>query len=180
MNSTKSISIHTSVPKRPDWAYRILLALAGVVAGWLLIMPVCPPIIRSTMDRFHLRSNSFAWWAVQTPIPAMYNFKNTSEVRDLPPGEQLGGLIDPILLSPLDEVEAPLGILSKRVLNHYPAREFTFANGRVRHLQGDATRWLVIESFYQGESMRSAYQLERDDSGGWRMARIEDTSEVQP
>lgn len=159
---------------KPDWGYRILLAIAAIVAGWLLLMPICPPVIRSTMQRFHLRTPSFAWWAIQTPIPAMYNFKNTTEVRDLPPEGELAGLIDPLWLSPLDEDAAKPGILTTRTINHYPAREFTFANGRVRYLQDESPRWLVIESHYRGQSMHSTYELTRDDAGKWQMELAEE------
>ncbi|WP_236695939.1 hypothetical protein [Rhodopirellula islandica] len=167
----------STLRSKPDWGYRILITVAAVVAAWLLLMPVCPPIIHSTMQRFHLRTPSFAWWAIQTPIPAMYNFKNTTEIRDLPPEGELAGLVDPLWLSPLDENATGLGVLATRTINHYPAREFTFANGRVRYLQDGEPRWLVMESHYRGESLQSTYELSCDDAGMWRMMLAEDSAQ---
>ncbi|MEP3931004.1 hypothetical protein [Rhodopirellula bahusiensis] len=173
MNAPATSSLNRA---KPDWGYRILLTVAAIVAAWLLLMPICPPIVQSTMQRFHLRTPSFAWWAIQTPIPAMYNFKNTTEVRDLPPEGELAGLVDPLWLSPLEEDTSGLGGLATRTINHYPVREFTFANGRVRYLQEDDPRWLVVESHYRGESMQSTYELTRDDAGVWQMVLAEETS----
>jgi hypothetical protein len=167
----------STLPSKPDWGYRILLTVAAIVAAWLLLMPVCPPIIQSTMQRFHLRTPSFAWWAIQTPIPAMYNFKNTTEIRDLPPPGELEGLVDPLWLSPLDDNTTELGVLATRTINHYPTREFTFANGRVRYLQDESPRWLVIESHYRGESLQSTYALSRDDASVWHMELTEEPAE---
>ncbi|MCC9656125.1 hypothetical protein [Rhodopirellula halodulae] len=171
MQSSEESSRSTS---KPDWGYRLLMSVAVLVAGWLLLMPWCPPIIHSTMNRFHLRTPSFVQWAVQTPIPAMYNFKNTTEVRDLPPQDELSGLVDPFWLTPLEETSDELGVVASRTINHYPTREFTFANGRVRYLQEDADRWLVIESHYRGEFLQSTYQLSRDEAGVWQMVLREE------
>ena len=36
---------------------------------------------------------------------------------------------------------------------------FTFANGRVRHLGGQSSRWFVLRSTYRGQSVESVYCL---------------------
>ena len=69
-----------------DYGFFAILSLIAVITIWLLLMPVVPGIASATMHRFHLRSGSFARFAAQFPIPAMYNFANRSEVKDVPPG----------------------------------------------------------------------------------------------
>jgi len=163
--------------------YLILVALA-LVSGWLLLMPWVPSIAESTMERFHLRSSSFAWWAVQQPIPAMYNFANRTEIRDLPPADHLVGLVDPFLLDPLateatnaspaDPSRRELGIVGGRMINHFPTREFTFANGRYRYLRGEDPRWFVLESRYRGSELSSTYELRPLPEGGWQVTLVAD------
>lgn len=166
----------------PDRAFGVILLAAGLISVWLLLMPWVPAIAESTMKRFHLRSSSFFWWAVQQPIPAMYNFANETEIRDLPPNEHLAGLVDPLLLDPLgsgladdpvgDRHEPGFGVIGGRMINHFPTREFTFANGRHRYLQGADARWFVLESRYRGTELRSTYELQRAASGGWQVTLL--------
>jgi hypothetical protein len=136
------------------------------VAVWLLAMPWLPVIARCTMQRFHLQTESFAAWAIQQPIPPMYSFANTTEVRSLPPVSQETG-------SP---IEAGPAVLAGRMINHFPTREFTFANARVRYLQADASRWFVLRSKYRGQSIQSVYRLDRSDDGGWQVMLEPDES----
>lgn len=138
-------------PAPVDLGFKAIVALAIVVAIWLLLMPWVPAIASSTMHRFHLRSGSFTWWAIQQPIPSMYNFANRYEVRELPPG-----LLDPILETS-----------DKRYINHFPARTLTFANTRFRYLHEGQDRWMTIDSSYRGQTLESRYLAQHRESGGF-------------
>lgn len=133
----------------PDWFYRILVSALAAVAIWLLAMPWVPTIAGCTMRRFHLQSDSFAVWAIQQPIPPMYSFANTAQVRtSAPTGDQDG-------------------VLENRMINHFPTRMFTFANGRARYLLDDSDKWFVFQSSYRGQQVNSVYRLESHPDGGW-------------
>lgn len=172
--------------KPTDWGFRSLLFALGCVGLWLLMTPWIPGVSQSLMNRFHLRSGSFVVWAIQQPIPSMYSFRNTTEIRDLPLDIAESGLIDPFLLDPLfglPTIETgpaeSLGILNGRTINHFPTREITFANSRYRYLSesrnpAQATRWFVLESTYRGRQLRSVYELTAADDGIWQMKRIDE------
>ena len=133
---------HSPAPAR-DRGFIAIVTLVAANAVWLLMMPWVPGIARCTLDRFHLRTGSFAAWAIQCPIPSMYNFANRYEAREFPPG-----LVDPII----DTVEP-------RYVNHFPARVFTFADGRWRLQKDGRDRWVTIESSYRGQTIQSRFHL---------------------
>jgi len=157
-----------------DWGFRGLLLVIVLCAAWLLATPWVPFVSHCWMNRYHLRTGSFVGWAIQQPIPSMYSGRNTTEVRNLPPGASLVGLIDPFLLDPLFGDPAlslsggdSVGILARRTINHFPTREITFANSRARFLSDPQTKWFVLETSYRGLRLRSVYELQRTDSGEW-------------
>ena len=130
-----------------DYGFIAILSLIAGITIWLLLMPVIPAIVSATMHRFHLRSGSFARFAAQFPIPAMYNFANRSDVKDVPPG-----FVDPFFgsLEPED---------SFRYLNHFPARDATFSVGRYQNLRDGRDHWFTLESHYRGQELRTQFQL---------------------
>ena len=67
-----------------DVGFLVICLLVCLHVIWLLLMPWVPGIAKATMNRFHLSSSSFAVWAIQFPIPTMYNFANQYEVREFP------------------------------------------------------------------------------------------------
>lgn len=172
--------------KPADWGLRSLLFVSGCLGFWLLMTPLIPAVSQSLMDRFHLRTTSFAVWAIQQPIPSMYSFRNTTEIRDLPLDIGESGLIDPLLLDPLfglPTVETnpskPIGIIGGRTINHFPTREITFANSRYEYLSkpqnpAQSTRWFILESTYCGRKLRSVYELTVADDGIWEMKRVDE------
>jgi hypothetical protein len=180
-NNSRDIST-----RRPDWLFRVLVTALFAVAGWLLAMPFVPGIAHCTMRRFHLQTNSFATWALQQPIPPMYSFANTTEVRDRPPEVATPSLLEsPVLDSQVGEENSrqfsgkhsSAGRIAGRMINHFPTREFTFANARVRYLNGDRTsKWYVLKSTYLGQSVQSVYRLDPFEDGGWTVKLIEHES----
>lgn len=120
----------------------IVLAVCAV-AIWLLLMPFFPAIARVSLRRFHLCTESFPLWAIQAPVPAMYNFGNQYEIRDLPED----------LITPVLDSRRP------RFINHYPPRIVTFANGRYALLHPGQDRWLTYWSSYRGQTLETKVHL---------------------
>jgi hypothetical protein len=142
---------------RHDTGFIAIVALVAVIAIWLLLTPVVPSIASASLNRFHLRSRSFAVWAIQFPIPTMYNFANRFEVRKVPVGP-----IDPILEEN-----------GKRYLNHFPARVLTFFNTRYRHLNEGTDRWVTIESSYRGQTVTTRFHAKpKADAQGFDLIRL--------
>jgi hypothetical protein len=167
---------------KPDWFYRSLVAGLLVVAVWLLAMPWVPAIARSTMQRFHLRTDSFTAWAIQQPIPPMYSFANTTEVRNQPPASLAyrSPAARGVIVTEATDVEpaspsdlAPAAVVAGRMINHFPTREFTFANARVRYLRDGRSKWFVLRSRYRGQTVESIYRLEPSEGPGWTATLIE-------
>lgn len=142
-----------------DPIYGLILFATIAVAIWLLLMPFYPAIARVTMKRFHLTTESFALWAAQAPIPAMYNFGNRYEIRDLPEG----------LITPVLDTTRP------RYINHYPTRVLTFANGRYTLLHPGQDRWVTMWSSYRGQTLHT--EIHAKPIGEGRFQWVRDSSE---
>ena len=153
-----------SNPKRPDIGFYAIVALVGVIAGWLLLMPWIPGIASATIHRFHLRTSSFTWWAIQAPIPSMYNLANQYEVGELQPELPDDPLFQPMFEFPISEQPATDHKTEKRYINHYPVRVITFANRRYRYFNDGNDRWVTVTSRYRGQHLESKYQVRRRDS----------------
>ncbi|TWT91355.1 hypothetical protein [Neorhodopirellula pilleata] len=178
--------------RRPDWGYRAFLIGSIASAVWMLLTPVVPFVSDCLMRRFHLRTASYSAWALQQAIPPMYSFRNTVEVRNVPLDVMDSGWLDPFLLDPLADPISPLGVtgsntttsnrfgvIASRTINHFPAREITFANTRYRYFsepenRSQADRWFVLESTYGSRSLRSTYELHLHNGRSWRMKLIDE------
>lgn len=147
---------HSSPAKRDPLFVGVLLLVCGV-AIWLLLMPFFPAIAAVTLRRFHLQGDSFAAWAVQAPIPTMYNFSNRYEVRDLPEG-----FIVPVL-----DTTKP------RYINHFPVRVFTFADGRWTLLHSGQDRWITCWSSYRGQTLQTKWHAKPISEGRFELVREE-------
>ncbi|QEF96660.1 hypothetical protein Mal15_06880 [Stieleria maiorica] len=144
---------------RRDPLFVLILLGVGVVSVWLLLMPFSPAIARATMKRFHLSTDSFAWWAVQAPVPAMYNFGNRYEIRDLPEG----------LITPVIDASRP------RYINHFPTRVLTFANGRYSLLHPGQDRWVTLWSSYRGQTLITKIHAKPIGEGRFKWIRESST-----
>ena len=152
----------------PDYGFFAIVFFVIVVAAWLLLTPFVPAIASSTLHRFHLQSESFSWWAIQQPIPAMYNFANRYEVREFPPG-----LVDPILVDPI------LDSSEKRYINHFPTRVLTFANTRYQYLNKGEHRWVTVDSTYRGQTLETRFHAQPLESGGFELLRLPPQGEAR-
>lgn len=153
--------------KRPDRFFQAILGLVLVVVAWLLATPLIPAVARTTMKRFHLQTEHFVVWAVQFPVPSMYNFSNRVRIRNTPP-------IQDSLLGMDDEFALIIGTASEwRMINHFPTRSFTFADGRYFHLRDGQPRWFDLESSYRGQTLSSEFYLEPVSSGDFQAGSSE-------
>ncbi|KAA5544488.1 hypothetical protein FYK55_09160 [Roseiconus nitratireducens] len=135
-----------------DPLFPVLLLAIGAVTAWLLLTPWVPAVAQATMKRFHLRSRSFAAWALQAPIPAMYNFANQYEVRELP---------EDLIVSFLEPES------NRRYINHFPLRVLTFADGRYRHLRPGKDRWVTVWTRYRGQQIKTVIHAKPVGGGGF-------------
>jgi hypothetical protein len=139
-----------------DIGYVGIIGLLCLIALWLLLMPWSKELSLTSMRRFHLRTTYFLTWAMQFPIPAMYNFANQAEVDSYPPG-----LVDPML----DDTE-------KRYLNHFPIRCITFADGRHKYFRDGNDRWITVETRYRGRELESRFHAKAKPGGGFDLIRL--------
>ncbi len=143
-------------PIKMDCGYILILMLMLGVVCWLLTMPLVPNVQQISLNRFHLQTQSFAGWAVQQPIPSMYNFYNRYEIGP-----------------------APKGFARKHwdrgTVNHFPVRMFTFGDNRAIFLRTPEIRWLDVWSSYRGEQLHTTWFALPADDGGFDLS-----SEVVP
>ena len=148
----------TETSHRPDIGFRLILALVAAVVVWLVLTPFVPAVASASMHRFHLRSQSFLTWAVQFPIPTMYNFSNRYQISEVPPD-----LVDPIIIES-----------DKRYINHFPVRIFTFFNTRYRYLDAGTDRWLTVDTTYRGQRIESNFHARAKQEGaGFDLLRLD-------
>ncbi|TWU65201.1 MULTISPECIES: hypothetical protein [Crateriforma] len=144
----------------PRFVFRddpLLAAIVGLIVAitlWLALFPFVPAVTRATMDRFHLRTESFALWAIQQPIPAMYSFRNRYAVIRHQDGKRQ--------------------ISEQATINHFPLRSVTFANGRYRNLKDRQDCQIELESSYRGHRLRTVYQVDTDADITMRLRRVDD------
>jgi hypothetical protein len=142
--------------KRFDLGFTLILLLVAVVSCWLLALPFSPFLQRTSLDRFHFQTRSFVLWAIQQPIPAMYNFYNRYEA---------------------DQVDRGHSVIpaSKGTLNHFPLRIITFGDNRQFILWPESPRTIDIHSSYRGQSLHTRWKATPTTDGGFMVV-----SEVVP
>lgn len=152
---------------RRDYGFLAIIAIVVVNVVWLLLMPWVPAVASATLHRFHLGSGSFAIWAMQFPIPSMYNFANRYQVSTVPPG-----MVDPLIEMPLDG-SSPSVAPEFRYINHFPSRVLTFADLRYRYLNDGKDRWVTIESTYRGHRLETRIHAKPSPEGGFELVRLD-------
>ena len=162
MSDNARMSQNTDQPSRPrDMSYRVVCSLIIAVVIWLLLTPFVPSVAMSTMKRFHLGSDSFSLWALQQPVPSMYNFANQFHASQTPPGFP----IEAIALGATEEENA------WRYVNHYPARKLTFADGRYNLLRFGKNQWCSLKTTYRGQSLETLIHAKPVDRGAYEVIR---------
>jgi len=158
-----------NAPIQQDLGFYALVGLVGLVAVWLLAMPLVPTVAEATMRRFHLTTESFSLWSLQQLIPSMYNFDNRFEVQRQPPDSG-----DPIFhsLSPWERIAARERVKSGQV-NHFPASRITSALAHTTYSGDLGDRWFTLITSYRGIEEKSYYHLQPREDGGFEMIRLE-------
>jgi hypothetical protein len=146
----------TVPPPARDVGFLAMQGLLLATAVWLLCTPISPAVASVTLRRFHLGSRSFGSWAIQFPIPAMYNFANRYEVRE----------------TAAKRDDANAGLLVRRYANHFPTRLITFADSRHLYLSSHRDRWFTIRSCYQGQCLTSRFHARPKRGGGFQILRL--------
>jgi hypothetical protein len=136
---------------RADRGYRGILVAVAVVAFWLLAMPFSRFIQKTTLDRFHLQTRSFLVWAIQAPVPAMYNFHNRYRVE--PRFQDSTSTGDPLT----------------GTVNHFPVRLYTFGETRRFMMRDQARHMLTVESRYRGHSLTTRWVVVSSTAGGFEL-----------
>jgi len=138
--------------QRPDWIFCGLVALVVAVTLWLLSLPLCPFVQQAALRRFHLQTRSFAVWALQAPIPAMYSFHNRYRLES----------------QPWDATFFDRPVTGS--INHFPVRIYTFAETRPLLLPQTDRQMLTIESRYRGRSLTTRWTVTEAEEGGYQLA----------
>ncbi len=110
-----------------------LYLLCTVVSVYLLLLAVLPALQRTLMRNFHLRTPSYLLWALQQPVPNMYNFKN-----------------ELMLEIPMQET---------RYVNHYPIQLVTNPWNRHIYFWNYGHTVLRVRSTYRGVRVVTRYRL---------------------
>jgi hypothetical protein len=142
-NPSSTMSNLNPRPQR-DYGYIGITTLVAVVVVWLLATPIVPAVRSATFRRFHLTTGSFAGWAIQQPVPSMYNFSNRYGMYKKPPQP---------------------GVEPLRYVNHFPVRPLTFADLRFVWLQAGKDRWMTAKSSYRGCTLTTKYHVARTGNG---------------
>ena len=125
-----------------------LYLFIGGIAAWTLLMPWVPAITRASMRRFHLVTPSFALWAIAQPMPSMYSFANTFDVRTSAPVDYEMMVVDTAYAG----VRHP-DCLHREYVNHYPSQVVTFGEVRLGLCRPGEPRWVVTSSTYRGQRL---------------------------
>ncbi len=119
---------------------------------WIVQLPFNSAVQHATLCRFQMQTPSFWAWAVQQPIPAMYNCENSGCVTD--------GLAD-------EKWSA------RRMVNHFPFRLLTFGDGRLAYLLDHRPKQFWLESAYQGHSIATRWRANPIDDRGYEVHLVE-------
>jgi hypothetical protein len=136
-----------------------LTLLVTLVSVWLLALPISPMVQSASLERFHLQTPSFSQWAVQQPIPSMYNFENRYWTYHQPLDRQ--------------QLEDTPPRIETSMINHFPGRVYTFANNRYRLLHARQPGYLYMRSRYRGRDIWTAWLAVPSPRGGMRLIRTE-------
>ncbi|MGK0309275.1 MAG: hypothetical protein ACJAYS_000090 [Lentimonas sp.] len=137
----------SSAPE-PKAATRAFASLLVITYLWVLLTPFVPAISIAGMKRFNLLTENFVAWALQQPVPSMYNFAN-------------------------EGVLIPESLEEQAVLiptNHFPTRHYTF------ELRSGFGPWLpqvlITNSIYQGRIVSARHLITERPGGGTKMELV--------
>jgi hypothetical protein len=181
--------------KTDDKPALILFALIGLVFAWNLALPMSHTLQEAGLKRYHLASGNYYAWAVQQPIPSIYNFENrywlgreqlpdaalTQETVRQSPGASLtsGGVVmarknvDMFRSAnqALDSSTTPAAVQSEAI-NHFPTRVMTYAAAR-RKLGENPNGFFVIKTAYRKKKIKSVFETVKKSENEIEVRRLE-------
>jgi len=136
----------TSDKEIPTLLFYLILILTCL---FLLNMPFCPWAQDLIMNKFHLKTKSFAKWSALQFIPSMYNFSNEIWMSSEP------------IFKDFDRDERYFNdIYVHYWMNHYPLRYTSFnLHKRKKFFQSGHSYYVYLKSSYQGNKLTSIYHL---------------------
>lgn len=152
----------------PSWGLIGIYTLVVACVLWIVMTPWVESIAQASLRRFSLTSRSFGVWAIQQPIPAMYNFANTYEVRQWPADVSQAFALDPLFGDSGDA-----GKLRSGYINHFPPRIYTFGWDRAETCYQNQRRWVVTVSSYQDQRVEVMTELKPQAAGRFIVTRQE-------
>ena len=161
-----------------DVASKILLTVIVGVSIWIAALPLSSTVQETYLRRFHLSSPNFAVWAIQQPVPAMYNFENRVWASQMPADfvELYDSMHpDPTHGQSTNAAEQDKGIETDPV-NHFPTRAFTFGHTR-SFLKQYPLSYFYLRSRYRDLEIRSGFKISRVSETEVQVNRLEVTVE---
>jgi hypothetical protein len=173
-----------------DFASAALLTVIAASSCWVLCLPLSSTVQKCYLNRFHLSSASFPAWAMQQPVPAMYNLENrfwvspsTLSKTELRDSEFRSTVPAPTSGPQLAAGAKPTSEIGTSALNHFPARTITFGGSRAV-LKENPNKYFYLRSRYRGRELLSSYRTIPVSDSEVRVERIEsewsDPSTQQP
>ena len=169
-----------------DLASATLLALITLAAFWILLLPLNQTVQKTFLARFHLDSSSFSIWAVQQPIPSMYNFENRVWISAVPITQSDLNQASSDQKNAPPRVSTPATLvldlenIETEQINHFPTRAFTFGKTRWILKQQSETRYYYLSSRYRDVEHNSAYRLSPISDRQFAVTRLESLSTGAP
>jgi hypothetical protein len=165
------------ISRTRDYQSLALLLLIVSAAVWLIVLPFSRTVQSVYLQRFHLATPDFASWAIQQPVPSMYNFENrywvsaelltTNQLevlaQDKSSGAKLTNEISPnvkITNESMKSGATDAALPVTKMANHFPARIFTFADSRYHYLEDKGACFLYMRSRYRGSELISRFGVE--------------------
>ncbi len=162
-----------------DLTSATLLALLTLAAFWIMLLPFNQTVQKTFLARFHLDSASFSIWAMQQPIPSMYNFENRVWISSKPITQSDLHQTISNHKNSIPQIETPATLLTDlkntetEQINHFPTRAFTFGKTRWILKQQAETRYYYLSSRYRNIEHRSAYRLSPISDRQFEVTRLE-------
>ena len=166
-----------------DLASATLLTLIILAAFWIFLLPLNQTVQKTFLARFHLASSSFPIWAMQQPIPSMYNFENRVWISPVPITQSelnqafsKGNNSNPRIGLPATHL-TNLKTIETEQINHFPTRAFTFGKTRWILKQQSEPRYYYLSSRYRDVEHNSAFRLSPISDRQFGVTRLEPLSD---
>lgn len=173
---TAMLNLLKTIRNSNDMASMVLLTGIVVVASWIIALPFNRSVQETYLRRFHLASPNFAVWAIQQPVPSMYNFENRVWASQNPvTTEELNAsMIQNQTDRQSTESAKRVNRIKTDPVNHFPTRYFTFGETR-SFLKQNPSRYYYLRTRYRDLEIRSAFEISPVSDSELKVDRLEVT-----